>query len=116
MASEYSFCRAAARGPGVCWTGGAAAGDGEREGADMADDVDAKMRGCEDEGRAVKGFSVPVDERLPARDARVLIGLISLVLVSRVDLMHKTCQQSRMPGLAQVVSVLCIAHLGTAYR
>ena len=44
MASEYSFCRAAARGPGVCWTGGAGAGDGEREGGDMADD-DAKMRG-----------------------------------------------------------------------
>ena len=45
MASEYSFWRAAARGPGVCWTGGAVAGDGEREGAAaMVDDDDAKMR------------------------------------------------------------------------
>ena len=61
MASEYSFWRAAARGPGVCWTGGAGAGDGEREGAA---DMVTTTRGYEDEdgGRAVKGFSLPVDE------------------------------------------------------
>jgi hypothetical protein len=57
MASEYSFWRAAARGPGVCWTGGAAAGDGDREGAvDMAA-VDVRMRGRETDGRRLLGAS-----------------------------------------------------------
>jgi hypothetical protein len=57
MASEYSFWRAAARGPGVCWTGGAAAGDGDREGAaDMAGD-DVRMRGRPMGGRRLLGAS-----------------------------------------------------------
>jgi hypothetical protein len=55
MASEYSFWRAAARGPGVCWTGGAATGDGDREGAaDMADDDD-EMRGRGTGGQRLLG-------------------------------------------------------------
>ena len=31
IASPYSFCKRAARGPGVAAIGGAAAGDGERD-------------------------------------------------------------------------------------